>query len=168
MIAVGVIQSTFGLKGEFKVWAEGIFIERVIPPVKVFIGKNEKECSAFTLEKAVKRGKRWICNLAELKEIEAVKPLQGMYIFIEDKFLPELEEGTFYHFDLEGINVLSKDKVEIGKVVKVYNFPSTDCIEIECIEGKNILVPLTKEAIVSIDVKNGYMIIDKVFLEELL
>lgn len=168
MIAVGIILRSFGLKGEFKVRAEGIVIHKVKLPFKVFIGKNEKECSEFTLVKAVKKDKLWICSLAEVKEIDAVFPLKGMHIFIEDKFLPKLEEGCFYHFDLEGIDVLSKNNVKIGKVIKVYNFPSNDCVEIECQDNRNVIIPLIKDAILYIDVKNSYMIVDNNFLEEIL
>lgn len=168
MIAVGIIQRTFGLRGEFKVWAEGITFQKLELPFKVFIGSREEECKAFTLEKAIKRGKSWICNVAELKGIDAVKPLQGMRIFIEERYLPTLEEDTYYHFDLEGIRVLSKDNIEMGKVVKVYNFPSTDCVEIEGRGGRNIVIPLIKDAIISVNIKSGYMIVDKAFLEELL
>jgi ribosomal 30S subunit maturation factor RimM len=56
----------------------------------------------------------------------------------------------------------------IGTVRAVYNFPSTDAVEITITDGRQVLVPLRGEVIVSIDRPARCLSVDMDMLDELL
>jgi ribosomal 30S subunit maturation factor RimM len=57
---------------------------------------------------------------------------------------------------------------EIGTVADVHNYPTIDAIEIVDGKGVSRLVPLTRSAVTSIDVKNRTITVDEATLEDVL
>jgi 16S rRNA processing protein RimM len=76
-----------------------------------------------------------------------------------------LEEGEFWAGDLEGCSVVDGDVV-VGFVRRMSALPSVEVLEVDRPDGSDLLVPLVRDCIRSIDIKARRIDIDLGFLGE--
>jgi 16S rRNA processing protein RimM len=76
-----------------------------------------------------------------------------------------LEEGEFWARDLEGCTVVSGDVV-VGFVRRMSALPSVEVLEVDRADGSELLVPLVRDCIRSIDIEARRIDIDLSFLGE--
>jgi 16S rRNA processing protein RimM len=89
--------------------------------------------------------------------------LTGIALFVEREALPDTEgEEEFYHADLVGLDVQDGGGETIGKVIAVHNHGGGDILEISYLGREGVLIPFTRAAVPSVDVKAGSLTIDPV------
>jgi len=95
---------------------------------------------------------------------EDAEALRGLELTVprEDGML---EEGEFWASDLEGCAVVS-GSVEVGFVRRMSALPSVEVLEVDRIDGTELLVPLVRDCIRSIDMDARRIDIDLEFLGE--
>jgi 16S rRNA processing protein RimM len=76
-----------------------------------------------------------------------------------------LDEGEFWASDLAGCAVVSGE-VEVGVVRRMRALPSVEVLEVERVDGTELLVPLVRDCIRSIDMDAKRIDIDLEFLGE--
>jgi 16S rRNA processing protein RimM len=76
-----------------------------------------------------------------------------------------LEEGVFWASDLEGCTVVDGDLV-VGFVRRMSALPSVEVLEVDRADGAELLVPLVRDCIRSIDLEARRIEIDLSFLGE--
>jgi 16S rRNA processing protein RimM len=77
---------------------------------------------------------------------------------------PPLPEGEYWAEDLSGCAVVDGDRV-IGSVVRMLPLPSCEVLEVRREDGGELLVPMVRDAIRSIDVGAHRVDIDLSFIE---
>ncbi|MGH6817509.1 MAG: ribosome maturation factor RimM [Methylovirgula sp.] len=101
-----------------------------------------------------------IAHFAGIATREAAEALNGTELYVARTSLPAAAEEEFYHADLIGLAAHNPAGEHIGRVVNMLNFGGGDILEIEPRDrGETLLVPFTKEAVPSIDVKAGRIVI---------
>nr|WP_281272694.1 ribosome maturation factor RimM [Solirubrobacter pauli] len=95
---------------------------------------------------------------------EDAEALRGQELTIprEDSML---EEGEFWASDLEGCAVVS-GAVEVGVVRRMTALPSVEVLEVDRVDGSELLVPLVRDCVRSIDLEARRIDIDLEFLGE--
>ena len=88
-----------------------------------------------------------IARFAEIADRTAAEALRGTALTVPRAELPPLEEGEYYHADLIGLPVLTRDGASVGQIVAVENFGAGDVVEIQRADGKTFMAPLRPEAI---------------------
>ena len=78
---------------------------------------------------------------------------------------PELDEDEWYAEDLEGCRVVD-GATEVGRVVQMVALPSCEALEVAREGGADLLVPLVRDAVRSVDVAAGVVDVDLAFLGE--
>lgn len=96
-----------------------------------------------------KKGKKVICKIEDVNDVDTAKQYVGSEIFVDKKELPKLEEGKYYYNDLLGLSVRIKNK-KIGEVIDVQNHGAGDYLTIKR-EKDEILVPLINDHVISIE-----------------
>jgi 16S rRNA processing protein RimM len=76
-----------------------------------------------------------------------------------------LEEGEFWARDLEGCTVVDGDAI-VGFVRRMSALPSVEVLEVDRPDGGELLVPLVRDCIRSIDIEARRIDIDLDFLGE--
>ncbi|HEX3019953.1 MAG TPA: ribosome maturation factor RimM [Chitinispirillaceae bacterium] len=168
LIAIGKILRAVGLDGLCAVESFGSSFDIMKLPMEVEIGLNEQTTQVSIIEEIQKRPKGPVCRFKGINDLQSAEKLRDYFIFISTERLPALDQQKFYHFELKGMAVYSDDNRQIGVVEEVYNFPTTDSLEVRRRDGELILVPMNDESIVSIDKKKRLIIVRLGFLEELL
>ena len=90
---------------------------------------------------------------------EALK-LKNKDIYIQKQSLEKLDEGTYYIFELIGLEVFDMDEKKLGILNDVQKCSANDVYEIITLDNKKIYLPAIKEVIKKVDIKNGKMYVE--------
>ena len=154
-LAAGRVGRPHGLDGSFHVTRPRGALLGLGAVVRV--GEEEAEIvrSAGTLARPILR-------LAGHDGREAAIALRGHDLLVPRSAAPPLGEDEWYAEDLEGCRVVD-GSVEVGRVRRLVPLPSCEALEVER-EGGDLLVPLVRDAVRSVDVDAGVVDIDLAFV----
>jgi 16S rRNA processing protein RimM len=79
--------------------------------------------------------------------------------------LPELEPDEYWAHELEGCAVVDGD-AQVGVVRRMVALPSCEALEVERQDAEDLLVPLVRDAVRSVDVAARRIDVDLAFLGE--
>lgn len=138
------IKSLHGLKGEVEISFKGKSYFASLPVLSentpVII--NGKE---FIILKIKKKNKSFVFQIKDIENIELAKELIGCDIYIDSKYLPELDEDTFYEAELTGYKIIDENKNIYGEIVDIYSLPSNYVFNIVLAENKKkVSIPFVK------------------------
>ncbi len=91
---------------------------------------------------------------------EAAEALRGKRLYVPRERLPEPEPDEFYHEDLIGLTAVSRDGAPAGRVSAVYDFGAGDLIEVTAEDGRQVVLPFTREAVPEIDLVGRRLVIE--------
>ena len=140
-VTLAAITGAHGVAGEvrLKLFGEGL------ETLKSHESFND---GALTLTKLRDDGKGGaIARFAEIGDRNAAEAMRGTALTVARSALPPLEEGEYYHADLIGLAAVSDSGEALGTVVAVENFGAGDILEIEKIDGKRFMVPMSAAAV---------------------
>lgn len=162
-VCLGAIVGVHGIRGEVK--------------IKCFCD-DEKHLTAYgtlsneqgdkTLEiKVVGHSKDLL--RAKIKGVEdrtTAESYVGTGLYIERDKLPSLEEEEFYHADLIGLTAKNNQGEILGEVNAIYNFGAGDILEVKTLEGALEMMPFNKTFVPTINIKDGYIIVEMMLAED--
>lgn len=96
---------------------------------------------------------------------EAVDALRGTDLFVRGSDVPPLGEDEYWPEQLEGLAVRD-GATEVGTVARMLGLPSCDVLEVRRADGGELLVPMVRDAIRTIDLAAGVVDVDLGFLGE--
>ena len=165
--ALAKIGKPVGLKGVCRLFPFGDTVGELSLPETLWVG-DKRGVTEVKLVSAVAAGKNVLRATFEgYSDCDAVDVLKNQMLYIERDRLPETEEDEYYFQDLIGLMVETETGVEFGKVVDVFNFPTTDAIEIQPKSGKKVLLPFRKETVISVQIDERKIIVESEHLDEL-
>lgn len=168
-IAIAVIKRPVGLEGFCAVEPFGETFVSLAPPCTVRIGREIGSATDVELSEIMPLPKEYRCRFSGKNDRDAVEGLRGMLVFVDNEALPRRNDREFYHFELVGMEVFADEgSGRIGIVAEVYNYPSADTIEVKRERAESVMVPLSEQAIVSIDRAAKRITVRRTFIEELL
>jgi 16S rRNA processing protein RimM len=108
---------------------------------------------------------RPILRLAGHDGREAAEALRGEELLVHRAAAPALEDDEWYAEDLEGCRVVD-GTAEVGRVRRLVALPSCEALEVQRAGESDLLVPLVRDAVRSVDVSEGVVDVDLAFLGE--
>jgi 16S rRNA processing protein RimM len=110
---------------------------------------------------------RPILRLAGVQGREGVEALRGEELLVARSAAPDLGEDEWWAEELEGCRVTDGDR-EVGVVVELIGLPSCEALRVERPEprGGELLVPLVRDAVRSVDMGKRRIDVDLAFLGE--
>jgi 16S rRNA processing protein RimM len=107
---------------------------------------------------------RPILRLKGIDSRAGVEALRAAELWIEGADVPVLEEGEWWAHELEGCAVFDSGR-RVGTVARMLELPSCEALEVEREDGgQELLVPMVKAAIRSIDARARRVEVDLGFL----
>lgn len=148
-IDIATFGKTHGLKGEINVHLIGDLPELIVPGQVLTISKGTAT-GDVTIVAVREKPKNFLVRIEGWDKIEDAQPWVGGLLRVRVRDLPLLEEGLYYHYQLEGLEVFAANGEYLGVLVKVLPTGSND---VYCVrgEGREILVPAIRDAIDAID-----------------
>jgi len=85
-----------------------------------------------------------------------VEDLRGIYLKVPIEDAITLEEGSYYHFQLENLKVMTDTGEHLGYLSQVLETGANDVYVVKT-DGGEILLPATHEVILSVDLESETM-----------
>jgi len=99
-----------------------------------------------------------LVSFTSVKGIEDAQKMVGHELYIEKECLEDLPDGEYYRYELMGLEVITDQGIHLGKIEELLPTGSNDVLVVRD-EGKENMIPATKEVIRNIDIAKGEMII---------
>ena len=157
-LEIGQIVNTFGIKGFVKVNPFVDDILRFDDLEKVYLRRN-KEIKELQVEEVKYHKNMVLVKFKGIDKVEDAELLKNFYLEVDRENAIELEEGEYFIADLLGMNVLTEENEELGKLEDIFNAGSSDIYVVKTEEGKQILLPAISEVIKEINLKENKIIV---------
>lgn len=94
--------------------------------------------------------------LEEVSGRDQALPLQGRWLSIPEKDVPQPVEGEYFHYQLVDMAVYTEEGELLGNITEILKTGSNDVYVIEGPAGE-LLVPATGQVILHVDIEGGRM-----------
>jgi 16S rRNA processing protein RimM len=107
-----------------------------------------------------------IVAFAGVIQREQADGLRDALLEIPGSELPQLPEGEFYPFELEGLEARDPRGGRIGIVRELLDAPANDVLVVALDTGSDLLLPFVMEAVTEVHLDRGFLIIADAFLPD--
>jgi 16S rRNA processing protein RimM len=158
-IRIGKIVGVHGVKGNFKIrsYAESLTVFQ--PGNEILVTAASGRENVYEINWAQPHSKVDLLSLKGVTARDQAEALVGSDVFIEKAQLPELDDGSYYWFDLIGLEVFASDDTHLGRLDSIIQTGSND-VYVVIKGGKEILIPALESVVRCIDLKNKRMQVD--------
>lgn len=108
------------------------------------------------LERACQHHGRIRLKIKGVDTIEQAKALRNFLVAVPENELVDLDDGEFYHFELEGLDVVDEEGRNLGVLQEVLALPAHELYVIRGPEGE-LLLPAVEAFILDVDLEAGVM-----------
>ena len=161
---IGRITSVFGVKGWLKVFSYTDPKEGILNYPEWTLDLDGKRIPA-KLEEGRRQGQGIVVRLKGINDRDLARTSCGAEVRVSTAELPELPEGEFYWFQLEGLDVYTVDDECLGKVHHLMETGSNDVLVVQATAGsidqRERLIPyLPGEVVQNVDLDSKRMVVD--------
>lgn len=158
-MAVGMITSVHGLRGDVKVELHTDFPERFVVGGVVYLGEELEEA---IINAARPHQGQMLMQFSGIEDRDAAETLRGIWIFIPEDEAVELEEDTYFVHDMIGLSVQTGDGQLLGTLSEVLFTGANDVYVVETPDEphREILLPAIPEVIKKVDLEEGLMTVE--------
>ena len=164
LICIASIGKPRGLKGEF-------FLNSFCSPKENILNYSnfiiqENKIKNFKIEYIKKNNAKFFAKIAGINDVDKIKEVTNLNIYINKKDLPDLDIGEVYWHQLIGLKVIDINSNDIlGNVKDLNNFGSNDCLEVEpskdSVDSDSRLIPFViNKSIDSIDLEKSIIYVN--------
>jgi 16S rRNA processing protein RimM len=158
VITIGKILKPVGLQGELKVLLLTDFPDRFKTLREVIIQTKEEEQQQYHIDH-LRYGPPFVyITFVGLSSVDQVDALIGGLIQIPEEERVVLPKGSYYQFELQGIDVYLQDGIFLGRVDHILQTGSNDVFVVKG-GKKEYLIPALHTVVKEIDISKRRMII---------
>ena len=156
-LLAGRVGRPHGLDGSF-------YVMQPVPPLlsegtRLIVGERER-----TVVRRAGTDQRPIVRIEGCADRAAAQALAGSELLVARATAPLLGDEEWWAEDLEGCVVCDSQR-RVGTVTRLLPLPSCEVLEVRRDDGQgDLLVPLVRDAVRSVDVKAGVIEVDLQFL----
>jgi 16S rRNA processing protein RimM len=162
LIQIGRIVGVHGLNGALKVYSYAESGSIFEPRRQLFI-KGAEGLRKVRVQASHPHGKFTLLTLRGIDNRRGAEGLIDAELLIEKTSLPELEEDTYYWFDLIGLSVHDREGGYLGCVESIIQTGSNDVYVVRDprkSDNKELLIPAIDSVVVEIDLQRQIMRVD--------
>lgn len=156
-ICVGAIMGAFGVKGEVRL-KSFCAVPEDIGTYGPLSSEDGTQTFDLTVTRPVKGG--FAARIKDVRFKDQADNLRGVRLFVTRDALPNLPDDEYYYSDLMGLLVVDTGGETLGKVRAVHDHGAGDLLEIRLKSGGDVLLPFTAEAVPTVDLTAGRLVID--------
>ncbi|MGH2854281.1 MAG: ribosome maturation factor RimM [Solirubrobacteraceae bacterium] len=157
-LGAGRVGRAHGLDGSF-------YVTRARPQLLVEGGEVTVAGRTRRIVRLAGVEQRPIVRLEGVEDRSAAEALRGHTLTIALTQTPVLGEGEWWAHELEGCAVLDGERL-VGTVSGLLELPSCEVLEVRREDGRELLVPMVRDAIRHVDVAAGRIDVSLDFLGE--
>ena len=159
-VAIGKILRPRGIRGELKIMPfAASSLDRFARLDRVYV---ELPCGSVHRCQVVQvrqQGRFLNLKIDGIDTIEDAEALRNGFLLIDRSEIPSLPEGSFYVFELVGMEVRTETGRRLGEIYEVLELPANDVYVVR--DGtRELLIPAVRDIVRRIDTSSGVMIVD--------
>jgi len=159
LIPIGKVVGTHGIKGYLRVIPYAESTAPFAPGKQLALRRKDRPVVTLGIETARPYKRGILLALAGITSLNAAKDLAGCELCIDKTTLPEPEDGTYYWFQIIGLEVFTVDNRRLGRVATIFPTGSNDVYVVR--DGKReVLIPATDSVVVDIDLTHKVLRVD--------
>ncbi len=153
LFRIGQITSAHGIRGDVKVFPVTSEPERFLDLDHVLLAREGEESDAvvYTVTKTSMFKNQVLVHFQGVEDRNAAEAMKGISLWVTREEAIPLEEDEYYFKDLLDCRVIDEEERECGTVVDILETGSNDVLVARTPEGKEILLPVIEECVLSID-----------------
>jgi len=158
-VLIGEIVGAHGLKGtnKFRSFAERLAVFKSGDSILVCDSQGYEE--RFEINWIKPHTGTPLISFKGVTDRSQADGLIGCELFIKKSDLAEVENGSYYWFDLIGLHVFKSDKTYLGCIESIIQTGSNDVYVVK--DGtKEVLIPALESVVLKIDIENNHMQVD--------
>lgn len=158
-LTAGTVGKAHGLDGSF--YVVGAVPALLEKGASIWLaGEDEPR----TIERVAGTAAKPIVRLSGAGDRNDADALRGREVQVDSALAPPLEEDEYWQHQLIGCAVRSGDGEALGTVGELMGLPSCEALVVDGGPRGELLIPLVRDAIVSIDPEAGLIVVDAGFL----
>lgn len=155
-VLFGKLGRPHGLRGELR-----LFLLHEASPHLDLLDAVRLEGEAGTLETRIvnlRRGtKSPLVRLDGIAGREDAERWVHAKLWVPTEVFPETDEGEFYGWELQGLEVVDAEGRRVGKVRALRDFGAGDLLEIR-VRGRDVFVPFAEPYVLEVDIEAGRVV----------
>lgn len=149
---IGRIYKIFGVRGEVLAGPTAGDASRFFVGMRLYLEETGEE--SLVVAALRPHGDGLLLTFEGRPDRTSVEDLSGRWLHVDVAALPELPEGTWYHYQLVGLTVTRADGSVLGTIRQVMDLPGQDLYEVRGAE-KTWMVPAAREFVAWVDLEKG-------------
>lgn len=155
LVVVGRVLSPQGITGELQIEAISDSPGRFSSGGVLYINDQPHEIKS---SRELPKGRIGL-KLEGIDSRNEAENLRGSLLLVPEDMVPPLPEGEYYHFQIIGIRVYTREREYLGQVTEILATGSND-VYVVSHEGSEILIPALDDVVVEVDVDGRTMTVD--------
>ncbi|EIK97747.1 16S rRNA-processing protein RimM [Pseudomonas sp. M47T1] len=164
MIVIGKIFSVHGVRGEVKVYSFTDPIDNLLDYNTWTLKREGSVDKQVELVSGRLQSKFLVTKLKGLEDRDEAMLLAGYEICVPRNLFPDLTEGEYYWYQLEGLKVIDHLGQLLGKIDHLLETGSNDVMVVkpcaDSLDDRERLLPYTEQCVLAIDLVAGEMKVD--------
>ena len=158
-LLIGKIVGAHGIKGNCKIRSYAESLTAFLPGSKIRLITSSGQENTYEINWIKPHSKVDLLSLKGVETRHQAETLIGSELFIEKEKLPEPDDGSYYWFDLIGMDVFTTDSAYLGRLERVIQTGSNDVYVVKN-DADEILIPALASVVIDIDLEHKCMRID--------
>ena len=158
LLVMGRITGIFGVRGWVKVWSYTEPREQLLnyPLWRLRLGRK---LQALKLVEGKLQGKNLVVRLEGFEDRDQARALMEAEILVPRNELPDLPEDEFYWTDLEGLQVVTLEGRDLGRLDHLLETGANDVLVVKG-ERERLIPYLPGEVVQEVDLEQGVIRVD--------
>ncbi len=151
-VEIGKIYTTFGLKGDVKVYVyteDDVFDS--FQGKQVWIEDGSSSLKVKLKSAKLSKKKNFLVKLEGFDSVNKSKRIVGKKITVEENELPSVGKDEYYFYQVVGMEVYDEDEKYVGKIEDVIQTGSNDVFVVKSEKGDEVLIPSIKDYVLNLD-----------------
>ncbi|QTP53595.1 ribosome maturation factor RimM [Billgrantia sulfidoxydans] len=164
-VVLGKLTSPYGVKGWLKVYSHTSPMDGILEYPE-WVLRQDGTLTRHRLLQGRRHGKGLVALLEGIDSREAAERAAGAEVLLSKTELPELDGDEYYWHQLEGLTVVTREGMVLGRVAYLFETGANDVLVVRgdpqdvppAIDDRERLLPfLPEEVIVEVDLTGGVM-----------
>ncbi len=163
-ILVARIGAAYGVKGWVKLISFTDPLENILS-YQTFYSLEAASLVKLEILESKAHGKGFVALIKGCDDRDLTRQYTGKDLYIEKSFLPDLEPGHYYWYQLEGLRVKTSNGEDLGRVEHLLETGANDVLVVnadeQSIDSEDRLIPyLRDQVILNVDIDAGEISVD--------
>ena len=100
-----------------------------------------------------------VVRLDAVGDRTTAESLRGSHLTVPREEVAPAPRGSYYHYQIIGLDVVTEDGASLGQVVQILQTGSNDVYVVRDGEGRETLVPALADVLLEVDPERGQMLV---------